>query len=319
MKIFYVAIVCVLFGIGCNTDFETVENITVKSGNVCYRMKGLDKPFKVMFLSDTHFTVEDERGKEFYSYTKRMGGAAVEPVNYGISNGREKALLASLKKAREEQVELVVLGGDILNFPSLASVETLERIMKESGLKWAYIAGNHDWHYEGENGVAADLRDKWEQRNLKPLYQGNHPLFHSEILHGINFVLIDNSTHEITEDQLDFFKKQINKGLPVVLMMHIPLYSNGHNIDYGCGHPDWNEAHDIYYKIERRNPWPKNGHTKTTFDFCKLVWNSPCIIGVYAGHTHEEAVDFCKGKLQYVSGANNNNEEVLIHFMPASE
>lgn len=320
MKLAYYLIFLLLLA-GC-TDAPTsspIENVMIQDGTICYHVKTLDKPFNVLFLADAHITVEDERGKDFYSFTKRMGGAAVEPDNYGISNGREKALIASLEKAKKEKVELVILGGDILNFPSMASVELLERIMNDSGLKWIYTAGNHDWHYEGEEGEAFNLRNKWEEQNLKPLYQGANPLYSSTVLHQINFVLIDNSTNEITQEQLDFYKEQINRGMPIILAMHIPLYLPGQNIDYGCGHPDWNEENDTYYKIERRKPWPKEGHSQTTLEFRELVLNSPLTIGIYAGHTHEQAVDIYNNTPQYVAAANYNYKDILMRFVPFNQ
>lgn len=76
----------------------------------------------------------------------RMGGTAVQPQNYGKSNGRERTLLNSLDKAKKEQAALVMLGGDIVNFPSLTSVEHLKAMQDASGLNWTYTAGNHDWH-----------------------------------------------------------------------------------------------------------------------------------------------------------------------------
>ena len=71
----------------------------------------------------------------------------------------------------------------------------------------------------------------------------------------------------------------------MVLFMHVPVYFPGQNIDYSCGHPQWDEAHDCYYEIERRQPWPKEGHTATTQAFCELVRECPQIIGCFAGHT----------------------------------
>ncbi len=316
MKIAYIIVVFLCL-FSCNSKPEGVKMVTVESDNLYYYMDTLTKPFQVMFLSDTHFTIEDERGRDFYPYTRRMGGAAVEPENYGISNGNDNSLRASLEKARKAHVELVILGGDIINFPSKASVETLYQILEESGLKWVYVSGNHDWHYEGESGEASVLRNQWQERNLFPLYQGNHPLYSSVVLHGINFVQIDNSTHEITEEQLSFFKEQLKQKYPIVLSMHVPLYLEGHNIDYSCGHPDWNKAHDPYAEIEGREPWPEEGHTPTTYAFCETVWNSPSVIGVLAGHTHTRSVDFYRNKIQYVSGANRSGEDVLIHFIPS--
>ena len=308
---------CLLQGCGGGPETENpVGNVICSDGHVEFHMKRLEAPFKVMFLSDTHLTIEDERGKPYYHYAKRMGGSAVEPENYGLSNGRERALDISLFKARQDSVELVALGGDIINFPSLASVEYLLKIMEGSGLRWAYTAGNHDWHYEGEIGRADEHREKWENIALRPLYQGRDPLCHARQIHGVNFLFIDNSTNEITKEQLAFLRRETEKGLPIVLFMHIPIYLPGQNIDYGCGNPDWNRANDIYYKIEQREPWPEGGHSSTTYKFRDLVMSEPTIIGVFAGHTHEEKIDFFNGKIQYVAGANYEGHDVTIHFVP---
>ena len=297
----------------CVTE-SPVDNIILSDGHVYYEMNQLETPFKVMFLSDTHFTIEDERGKSYYQYSKRMGGSAVEPENYGISNGCEQALIASLEQAKQDSVDLVILGGDIINFPSAASVDSLMKIMVNSGLKWTYISGNHDWHYEGEPGNPIEQRNKWECSVLKPLYQGENPLYYAKQLRGVNFVFIDNSTNEILPEQLSFLQQEIKRGLPIIMIMHIPMYLPGQNIDYGCGNPNWNRMNDVYYEIERREPWPENGHSRTTYEFRDLLIKTPCIIGIFAGHTHEEKVDFFMNKIQYVTGANYGKHDVTICF-----
>ena len=296
---------------------KTLESVTVQNGEVYYYINGLEKPFHVMFLSDTHFTVEDERGREFYDYAKRMGGDAAKPENYGKGNRRDLLLTASLDRAKAAGAELVILGGDIINYPSLASVERVKTIMDSCGINWVYTPGNHDWHYEGEPGDSRSQHDKWTKTNLVPLYQGKNPLYDSQIINGINFVTIDNSDFEISQQQLDFFKAQIAKGLPIILGVHIPFYLQGHNIDYGCGSPYWNDKSDIYYEIERRAPWPKEGLSKITFEFRDLAIGSPTVIGIYAGHVHEEAVDYVNNRIQYVAGANYDGKDILIHFIPA--
>ena len=199
----------------------------VREGRVTFQTAGVDEPFRVLFLSDTHFTVEDSRGEPYRKYSERMGGAAVRPENYGVSNGRERQLLKALAQARKDSVELVVLGGDMLNFPSLASVDSLLAIMTHSGLDWVYIAGNHDWHYEGEAGTSAEQRSRWESTALAPLYQGGDPLARAEVRHGVNLVFIDNSTLEVTPGQLDFLRREIARRLPMVLFMHVPVYFRG--------------------------------------------------------------------------------------------
>lgn len=294
-----------------------VESITVQNSNVYYYMSGIEKQFNILFLADTHFTVEDERGREYISYSKRMGGGAVLPENYGKTNGTDKSLAGSLAKAQQNKSELVVLGGDIINFPSLASVEHVRMMLDTAEVKWIYTAGNHDWHYEGEPGTDFEQRKKWTGTAMAPLYQANdNPMCMSRQINGINVVAIDNSLFEITEEQLDFFKNELRRGMPLILCVHIPLYTPGHNIDYGCGSPEWSKATDIYYEIERRLPWPEDGCSATTKEFHKLALSSPEVVGIYAGHVHEEAVDFVNDRLQFVVDANRNRHDVVIHFIP---
>ena len=298
---------------------KIVQNISIEEKQVNYYVNNLEKPFKAMFLADVHYTIEDQRGEPFYDYSKRMGGSAAKPENYGKSNGRESSLLKSLDKAKRENVQLVILGGDILNFPSLASAESLFEIMENSKMQWMFISGNHDWHYEGEQGQAAELRAKWQAKNLKPLYQGENPLYAAKTINGINFVVIDNSTYEITPEQLTFFKSQVDKKTPLVLAMHIPIYTPEHlgNVYYGCGHPNWNEKNDTNYELERRVKWPTTGHTQTTYDFRNLVLESANVIGVYAGHTHKRIIDIHDNIFQYVVDSNFNGDDVIINFMNA--
>ncbi len=308
---------CFLTSCAPKEEVKLYEHITTANDNVYYYMKGLDKPFNILFVSDTHFTIEDERGRDFYKYSKRMGGKAVEPENYGKTNGREKYLLASLEKAKKNQSELVILCGDIINFPSLASVEYIKNVMDESGLNWVYTAGNHDWHYEGEPGINLDHRKKWTESNMKPLYQGQNPMYHSQILHNINFITMDNSLFEITDEQIEFFKGELKKGLPIILSVHVPLYLQGHDINYSWGNPLLNKEADYLYKMEGREPWPEEGLSENSFKFRDLVLNSPEVIGIFAGHIHKAAIDMVNNKLQYVQAANFMDKDILIHFIPA--
>ena len=48
--------------------------------------------------------------------------------------------------------------------------------------------------------------------------------------------------------------------------------------------------------------------------FYKLFWIF--FIGCFAGHTHERAIDFYNGRLQYVVGANHSGDAVTIRFEP---
>ena len=46
----------------------------------------------------------------------------------------------------------------------------------------------------------------------------------SRVIGGVNFIALDNGYYLFEEDQLAFLQSEAEKGLPMVLMMHNPLY-----------------------------------------------------------------------------------------------
>tara|TARA_B110000967_G_C18882255_1_gene561775 strand:+ start:12 stop:575 length:564 start_codon:yes stop_codon:yes gene_type:complete len=181
------------------------------------------------------------------------------------------------------------------------------------------VAGNHDWHYEGMEGTMESLRSSWIKNRLLPLYQGNNPLMAKYDIKGIRFLAIDNSTYQINDEQLTFFNEQIATGIPIVLLVHIPMYAPGKNISYGCANPNWNGASDRNYKLERRPKWPENGHTQTTFNFYQSVFNAPNLLGIFAGHIHQNSIEIIKGKPQIVSDDNASGGYLDIDFLKLAD
>lgn len=263
-------------------------------------------PTRIFHITDTHLSIDDERGVKYQDYSKRMAGAYKSNKHFqsGELYSTKESFEQTLRVSTEQDVDFLLLTGDIFSFPSQAAIEWAIQMLDNTAIPWAYVAGNHDWHYEGMEGSSYQLRDTWTTKHLYPMYQGNHPLYASYDFNGIRFVCIDNSTYEILPEQLTFFEKQAELDIPIILLMHIPLYMPGRSIGYGCANPEWGEKSDKSYKIERRETWREGGHTKVTFDFHKQVFNAPNLLTVLAGHTHQPAIDVKNGIPQIVSGHN---------------
>jgi hypothetical protein len=133
-------------------------------------------------------------------------------------------------------------------------------------------------------------------------------------LHGVNLIILDNSTYQISKPQLDFFQRCLSDHKPSVLMVHIPLYAPGRPVGFGCGHPDWGAKTDRGFKLERRPPWPEAGHTKTTLEFYDTVLQAENLLGILAGHIHNQSVDVINGIPQVVSEANAEAGYLLVDF-----
>ena len=291
--------------------------VTVDQQKVSFFSDQIKSKIKVIHIADTHLFMDDERGAPFRKYSSRMAKAYNETTHFKSRNktNPNECFEKTLAFAKEKKADLIALVGDIFSFPSELAIEWVLSKLNDVGIPFVFVAGNHDWHYEGMKGSLESLRDIWIKKRLLPLYQGNNPLMAAYDVKGVRFLAIDNSTYEINEKQLTFFNNQAKTGLPLVLMVHIPMYAPGKNISYGCGNPNWGASSDRNYKLERRPKWPEKGHSQTTFDFYNLVFNTPNLLGIFTGHIHKSSIEITNGKPQIVSDDNASGGYLEIDFL----
>ena len=297
---------------------RTVGSFALDGNRARFCSAALREKVKVVAIGDTHLHQDDARGEPFRAYSGRMAKAydQTKHVQTGATTTPQESFERALAMAKERRVDLLALAGDIFSFPSEAAIEWARARLEASGVPYLYVSGNHDWHYEGLPGAEAALRAEWAERRLKPLYQGRPPLMAAADVKGVRFVAIDDSTYEILPEQLAFFREQVASGKPLALVMHIPLYAPGRDVGFGCGHPAWGAARDRNWEIERRPRWPEAGHTATTLAFRREVFASPNLLGVFAGHTHQQTLDCIGGTPQFVVSANAGIGFLEAEFLP---
>ena len=321
-----------LLGIGftTNTFASTIKKKIKKPTKVCatinqqevfFYAEVINESIKVVHIADTHLFKDDERGIPYQKYSNRMAKAYNQTTHFktGKKTNPEEAFEQTLAFAKEVNADVITLIGDIFSFPSEAAIAWVFSKLKETGIPYIYTAGNHDWHYEGMEGSLESLRDTWIAKRLLPLYQGNNPLMAAYEIKGVRFLAIDNSTYQINEEQLTFFTEQVASGVPLVLLVHIPMYAPGKSISFGCGNPNWGADTDWNSELERRPKWPANGHTKTTLNFHKAVFNAPNLLGIFTGHIHRNSIEMIKGKPQIVADDNASGGYLDINFLPMDE
>ena len=111
-------------------------------------VKGLKKDFKILHFTDLHACALDEVEK-----------AAMEPVRrdyipprQGLFGGgrpypSEAALPALMAYGEEIAADLILMTGDIIDFPSEANLTLLKSCVDSCKVPVLYITGNHDWSY----------------------------------------------------------------------------------------------------------------------------------------------------------------------------
>jgi predicted phosphodiesterase len=277
----------------------------------------IQKPVKIIMASDTHLWMDDARGDAFRQYSGRMAKAYNQTKHFitGEATDPNQSFQQIIQLTNDSKADLLTLPGDIFSFPSEAAIDWSMQQLASLSVPFQYTAGNHDWHYEGMEGSLVNLRKEWSEKRLKPLYQKENPLMSAIDINGVRIISIDNSVNEILPEQLQFFKQHVISGKPLLLFVHIPLYAPGRKTGFGCGHPDWGWDIDKGFEIERRERWPKSGHTKTTMDFHQQVFNAPNLLGVFAGHIHRPSMDVINGIPQFVTEANATGAylEILVN------
>ena len=294
-------------------------SFAVDGNRVRFFSPAIGTPLRFMVIGDTHLFMDDERGEPFKAYSGRMARAYNKTRHFktGAPTNPQESFERTLALAKEQRVDLLALAGDIFSFPSEAAIEWAHARLKASGLRYLYVAGNHDWHYEGMTGTEVSLRAEWAGKRLRPLYQGYPPLMGACEINGVRFVAIDDSTYEILPEQLAFFRDQAASGLPLILLMHIPLYAPGRDVGFGCGHPEWRAKNNKNWAVERRPKWPERGHSETTLAFCRTVFSAPNLLGVMAGHTHQPSLDCVRGIPQCVVEANATGAYLTAECLPS--
>lgn len=294
---------------------------TIDQNKVFFYSEVINESIKVVHIADTHLFRDDERGVPYQQYSNRMAKAYNETIHFqtGEKTNPEEAFEQALAFAKDVNADVITLIGDIFSFPSEAAIEWVQSKLNATGIPYIYTAGNHDWHYEGMEGTLEDLRDTWIKKRLLPLYQGKHPLMAAFDIKGVRFLAIDNSTYQINDAQLEFFKKHVASGMPLILLVHIPMYAPGKGISFGCGNPDWGAATDRNFNLERRPKWPETGHTQTTLNFYKEVFNAHNLLGIFTGHIHRNSIEIINGKPQIVADDNASGGYLDIGFLPMEE
>ena len=265
---------------------------------------GLTSEVRVCLASDTHLALHDARDAAYADNYARM---AQWP-------GKPSAFAGMLAKARENHTDLVALTGDIVSFPTLANVEFVAGELEKCGLEWLYTAGNHDWHFEGDGGTDAEQRAAWTKRRLAPLYRGADPLMSVKVVKGVRFVAIDNSVYHITPAQLAFWRTEVAKGDPTVLLMHVPLWVEGFGV-YTCGNPNWGTATDAIWQIERRQPWAAR-QSAESFALREAVLSAPNLVAVFTGHIHRGLQAVERGKFLFTVPCNREGVCWDVRLVP---
>lgn len=173
---------------------------------------GATAPFTAIHASDTHLTYADMRD----------GQRKVDLVAWRLPGfPHAEAALTELGALSKELNAPILHTGDLIDYVSLANLEAAKAFTDTHDVFMA--TGNHEFSlYVGEAKEDAAYRNQ-----SLPAVQAcfkNNIRMDSRIIGGVNFIALDNGYYTFEPEQFAFLKAEAEKGLPMVLMMHTPLY-----------------------------------------------------------------------------------------------
>ena len=258
---------------------------------------GAERPFAVLHISDTHLCeAYDDEGEvtvKLRDMRRRTFGGC-----------QEEALVDSIAWARKN-VDYILHTGDIIDFQSRANFDLVK---KHFGDAMFGALGNHEfarhmWLAEEKEPKTEEWKDRTRAK-LDEVFPFDVVL-HSQVVNGVNFVTLDDVYGTVTERQVERFRAEVAKGLPIVLCMHVPFFTDD---IWRATTQFWARSGSRFGDAAvppRKGDYQRQSEDLVTRDFIAYLKKEPLLKAILAGHEHVTIQDrFSETADEYVVGAN---------------
>ncbi|MCR4584276.1 MAG: metallophosphoesterase [Lachnospiraceae bacterium] len=245
-----------------NAFDPTAEEITVD-------LDGVDSPVKILWISDLHIAVKSKNSMGKYSddllarvkWTQNSAGKWKNNWPDLINNSG---------------ADLVVFGGDMLDFGSLNNASVFRDGLNKLKIPYIYLRCDHDvmptYISQLEADEAAKIRDGLCDNSDIITYE-----FEDFTVAGWN-----NSSFNITDDGLKKMQDICSNGKPVLLMTHVPLEPK-QDTSLSEASRDIFQGRSLLWGYNDQYYWPEYN----TRQFLDIIYadDSP-VKEVFCGHLH---------------------------------
>ena len=256
---------------------------------------GASAPFELIHVSDTHLTLADGRDGE-------------RKVRLAEKRARmfpdARASLAEISETSKKLGAPIIHTGDIIDFVSRKNLEYTKKFIAENDV--FMTAGNHEFSlYVGETFEDEAYRNRSLSR-VQACFS-NDIRFSNRVINGVNLVGIDDSYYRFDKAQFDALKREVKRGLPIIIFMHCALYEDALCREIVVGHgaeapyltcpPD--EALDCCsdYRVRQQKP------DAITVEATEYIKSCPLIKAIFTGHLHWDWDGMLTNTVpQYVTG-----------------
>ena len=308
------SVFCIVSGmlslVACGSGVS--EQVIITEDNITKEtivIEGLTREYDLLFLTDTHMVVSSSKDSE--QVAANIAERAPQFVDSdGVSSASQFA--AWMDYANEQQVDAVLMGGDIIDFPSEGALEHLRKNLENLTMPYIYTLGNHDWTYPWEY-----MTEKGKQEYLplfEPLMQGNTAIASLDMGEFV-VVTVDNSAGQVNAAAMEEYRRILAQGKPVIVLVHVPFLTQS---VLSNAREQWSSPVVIgggnYGGI-----YPND--TSAAFVDMTTAADSPVEL-VLAGHVHFYDKDYMSGEkdvLQLVGDGGYKRQGMLLHISGSGE
>lgn len=255
---------------------------------------GATKPFSVLHISDTHLTAA-------YPHEGADKLRIAEQRTRTFGGFQERALCDSLKWAKTN-CDYVLHTGDLIDWQSEANFDL---VRKYFGPQVFGAMGNHEF-YTYMPGEKITSEESFKTRSW-PLLAAAYPVdarFSSRVVNGVNFICLDDTFGTVQPDQVEKFRAEVKKNLPIVLAMHVPFST-----------PELWRATVRYWRDRARfasaaipeatGDYLRQQKDPVTREFIAYLKTEPLLKAILTGHQHLFAQErFSPTANQYIVAGN---------------
>ncbi len=247
---------------------------------------GIQKKYTFYHISDAHIVCVDENSSDedrqiAEKHTKKWNKIGIPPID---------AFSEMIDFVNESEGDALMIAGDCTDYYRPCIAEFMRQKLSECNKEVLYVYGNH----EGA--------DYYKPLDYKTTFPEFAPLMQNNPSHWVKdfgeflVVGIDNSTKNISPEQMAFLREQISRNVPIVILMHIPIGSEACDAAVASY---WGSGEDNKrYFILGYEGSPDSG-----IEFTNLLKEKDNnIVAIFAGHIHTQSSgEYAPGKMQYTS------------------
>lgn len=258
MRIVVIILVCIFLLTGCMKDQteamdtdresetrqeESTENTVELPSVIEWNEKEVVIPevecdYEIWFLSDSHIIIQDPAD------TGEVQAYGAERIKAFVNAGGKdpvQVFTEFVELANEQKPDMILLGGDILDFPSAANVSFLKKELQKLTVPYVYVMGNHDWTFPWEymtpegtakyrslyeellygNFVQEDKEEHGQKRNALDIQVNSY----SSVIELEDLVIlaVDDSSNQVAAEAVENIEYACAKNKPVILLQHVPF------------------------------------------------------------------------------------------------